>query len=418
MGFFDDDRAVSPILAFILVAGLVVLGISIYQASILPNQNEEIEFKHSQRVQDDLVHVRNAVMQAYETGENQFVTVELGTNYPVRLVGVNPPPPTGSIRTSGADPVSVEDGSGTTITDSVCPGDGETRALAYVDGYNAYRNAPKIRYENTVLYKRFNGSTLTMTDQALVENDTINLVLLTGRYSRQGTDAVSIDFEAGTGGETSVTDPVVTVPTRLDESTWEELLDGTVDASRVSVADGNLTLDLSGSYTVSCAAVGIHEQPPSVQETETQQSQNDTTTLDQGTGASVFIHNVSDTYGGQGQTSPKLDVRFDNRASEEKTIVAARFVTFYQPTRSHGCSGCVEMVRIGGSPPDLVEGEPKQTLDTPVTLSADTTTAVTFHFKAGNGDDYDLQQDDFYVVMFEFDDGTTSMYFVQVAGGN
>ena len=55
MTLLSDDRAVSPVIGVVLLFAMAIIAFSTYQATIIPGQNTEIEAKHYQSVQGDLV---------------------------------------------------------------------------------------------------------------------------------------------------------------------------------------------------------------------------------------------------------------------------------------------------------------------------------------------------------------------------
>jgi len=279
MSFRGDDRGVSVQVGAIVLLGFLVVALSLYQATVVPQQNRGVEFGHSQTVQNQLVDVRNALVRAATTGTAQPSTVDLGVRYPPRAFFVNPPPATGRLATHGtADPsVAVTVENATAV-------DAETRdywngsrvarygtgSLAYRPGYNVYRGAPTTVYENTVLYDRLARGNRTATDQALVDGRTVTLVLLNGSRSASGVSATAVEARP-----LSVSTRVVTVrndtanvtvrlPTALPAEEWDALLrDEPAVAHDVVPApsgSGNvleLTLFRGVTYELRVARVGV-----------------------------------------------------------------------------------------------------------------------------------------------------------------
>ena len=64
----DDDRAQAIQIGAVLLFGILVISFSTYQAFVVPNQNENVEFNHNQRVQGQLQEVRNAIVSMPGTG--------------------------------------------------------------------------------------------------------------------------------------------------------------------------------------------------------------------------------------------------------------------------------------------------------------------------------------------------------------
>ncbi|SFR61831.1 LamG-like jellyroll fold domain-containing protein [Halogeometricum limi] len=235
MGFGGEDRAVTVQIGAVLIFGFLIISMSVYQATVVPEDNKAVEFEHNDEVQTDLQELRNAVVRAGSTGERYPVSVRLGTRYPQRTMFVNPPPASGSLSTEtlgavyvnnskAADPEVRDYWEGSQSFD--------TNAFVYEPRYSRYDEAPTTRYEHTVLYNSFdNGANLSLTDQAMVDGRRISLVTLAGDYEQSSSGTVSVDPNAVSASETTVTirddgGPVtLRIPTTLSESAWNEVLE-------------------------------------------------------------------------------------------------------------------------------------------------------------------------------------------------
>lgn len=267
----NGSRGVSEVLGAILVFAILVSAISLFQVTIVPQTNEEAEFKHNQRAQGQLLDVQNALEAAAARGSSTTESVDLGPSYPTRTFLVNPGEGAGSLRTddpgtdieiANAEAVDTEtadwwDGSGKTF---------DTRELVFEPNYNYYREAPVTRYENSVLYNEFdNGNTVIPTnEQDLVQGRTISLVSITGQLSASQTDSVPVETRAVSGDTETISveadgGPItISVPTSLEQSTWEDILSdqtipngGHIIESSINVnpATNQLTFQLEQSET-------------------------------------------------------------------------------------------------------------------------------------------------------------------------
>lgn len=266
----EADRGQSIQVGAVILFGVLIVVFSVYQAFVVPNQNREVEFNHNQRVQGDMVDLRNSILTTKTTGQDSYTTVELGTEFPPRLLGLNPPSPSGSLYTTELRPIVVEDrGSGSDVTADVCPGnDIRTRFVEYRPNYAEFRNPGTLRYENSLLYADFEGDdTVRLASQQFVEGDTVQIVPLRRSFNRGGADTIAVEPKAGLVDTSQREDVNVTLPTRLSESQWETALRGQVPPENVSVTEGpggrNLTVQLTGEYQVDCGPVGLGSVPPS-----------------------------------------------------------------------------------------------------------------------------------------------------------
>lgn len=275
-------RAQSVQVGAILLFAFLIVALSVTQAYVVPEENGQVEFDHNQRVQSDLVDLRSALLATAATGRPRSTTVQLGTSYPVRAILVNPPPPTGVLRTTDGGVVTVSNATATDDeTADYWNGSARsftTRWLEYDPDYSVYDNAPTTRLEGSVLYNNFSQSNadLVVEPQTLVRGTDVEVTVLLGDHSVGGSRATSVTPRVVSAPRADVTvtraaageNVTVSVPTRLDEETWEELLadetapDGHVVDVRVT--GGTLTVELAGerngapvAYDLGVSALGV-----------------------------------------------------------------------------------------------------------------------------------------------------------------
>ena len=259
---WSDNRAVTVQIGAVLMLGLLVLLLTINQAAIVPAQNQNVEFSHNDRVQSDLLDVRNGLIRAATSGNTQPNSVELGTSFPSRLIAINPAPASGSLAPSSA--------SGNATVEGAVPVDRnareywtneshsmqyETTGFRYQPSYREYGTAPSTLYENTVLYNEFaDGQKRTLTGQSVVDGRTISLIALKDVPTRSSSSNVGMDLRAISPSSTQVRTIAVTageepvtvrLPTQLDGDTWDELLADEDYVDDVSVDDGEVTISLA-----------------------------------------------------------------------------------------------------------------------------------------------------------------------------
>ncbi|GAA0298867.1 Ig-like domain-containing protein [Halarchaeum salinum] len=259
----SDRRAVAGLVGAVLLFGILVISLSLYQAQVVPSENQRAEFEHNQQVQNQLGDVRNAILRTASSGNSQPTSVTLGTRYPSRTVAVNPPPATGQLATESAGNVTVSDvyvSSGPEGLQEYLASKNHTltyptSALVYTPDYNEYRNAPKTAYENTLLYNSFTSGSddryLPLTGQSIVSTsgERVSLVVLTGNYRESDVGSVTVDPESvstPSGGVYVNGSLHVSVPTRYPVNgtgaTWRGLLPNVTHAKNPS-ADLNLSPD-------------------------------------------------------------------------------------------------------------------------------------------------------------------------------
>jgi hypothetical protein len=276
MRFRDDRRAAALQVGAILLFGFLVIGLTLYQATVVPNQNEGIEFDHNQQVQQSLQELRNGILRTAAAERTSPTTVPLGTRFPQRIVAVNPPPSSGRVATGSGGSVTLTNA--TAINDETADywnGTNRTRPtrlLSYDPDYSLYQAAPRTVYDDTVVYNDFGERQRAVTDQRLLEGNLIYVVALNGSLGQSGTQATSVSPTPVSASDRTVaingSDLTIQVSTALSESEWERLLEdqyevngGRIDgnAAGVTVTGGTLTVDLLSdrTYRLRMAKVGI-----------------------------------------------------------------------------------------------------------------------------------------------------------------
>jgi len=266
MAFVGDDRGQAIQIGFVLVLGILVISASLFQAVIVPNQNATVEFNHYQDVRSDMTDLYTEIVSlgsSSKTGQ-VLVPVNLGTRYPARLIFINPPPATGTIRSTGGGTMSIEvAGSSDSIAD-ICGG-ATTTGIVYSPSYQE-STLPQIRYENGLLYVETADGDNAMLEQRPVVNRssrTIDLYRTTGRLgpkSEVGTLPIELTGTR-TYGRVNVSVERVTLPSDLSAATWNEA----VLPAGISASSNGTAVDLTGfggqNYTVRCFSTGLGERP-------------------------------------------------------------------------------------------------------------------------------------------------------------
>ncbi|WP_435197278.1 hypothetical protein [Natronomonas sp. EA1] len=274
MQLSPDERAQPVQIGFILVFAIIIISFSLYQATVVPDENAEVEFEHSQAVERDMASLRNDIVRAANGGVDGVAQVQLGTSYPSRSLAVNAGPASGTIRTTGLAELGVYTDSALNSGDrvDVCPNGDLTQSVVYEPSYNYYDNAPTTIYENTGLFNRFQqsgGPTETVeTAPRLVFNDEklLNLVSLWGNVSESRSGTASFDVFQGEVQEQNVTGNFyVVLPTQAETiAPWQPVLDSPdVNLDSFEPDNDRIVLEITDEYTVFCTEVGFGEAPPS-----------------------------------------------------------------------------------------------------------------------------------------------------------
>jgi hypothetical protein len=261
MDLVGDDRAQSIQIGAVLLFAVLIIAFSSYQAFIVPEQNRQVEFSHSQEVQGQMQDLRNAIVSASDSTGSTALSIRLGTRYPSRAIAVNPGPPSGTLRTVGTTDESVS----LSIANAETAGETgdfwndtqqyNTGAIAYSPQYNLYTNPPTTVYDNTVLYNAFRSGNLTVANQSFIDGNDISLVVVNGSLSRSSSGSTSVDVRPASASTQTVqldddgtgTNPItITFYSTRSADYWDFL-----ETTQPNVDTVTSTGPTDGFYTVS-----------------------------------------------------------------------------------------------------------------------------------------------------------------------
>jgi hypothetical protein len=228
-----DDRGQAVQVGAVLLFAVLILLMSFYQASVVPNENEQIEYNDFREATADVSHLRDALVRSSSDDATVGVTIKTGSRYPARVLFVNPAPPQGRLRTTDAATVRIANatavGSESENVGLFWNGSLHTlshRNVAFDPNYNEFRAAP-VRIEQGYVYRAYDDP-VSETPQTLVQGNRITLVTVAGDLGAGGyTTGVTVEPASAHVRTVTVTsdgdDPFnVTVPTALSASVWEE----------------------------------------------------------------------------------------------------------------------------------------------------------------------------------------------------
>ena len=275
-----DERGVSEVIGAVLLFGILISLLVLVQVNAVPAQNQQVEFEHSQRVQQDMLSFDDAVVDAAMLNVPGSTQVELGARYPTRFFLLNPSPGTGTVESFAAGEVRIE-GAKAPRFDNYWNGSAktfDTRTIRYRPGYNEYQNAPVTVYEHGSLVNTFEtGATIAADTGTFVQGRTITLVTVDGQFSKAAATATAVDTVPLSAPAQSVaitnSDPTgitITLPTTLPESHWDDAFadqmtaaGGSVEAVTVLPGPADSSYDSlrvrlePGTYQAKVARVGI-----------------------------------------------------------------------------------------------------------------------------------------------------------------
>lgn len=277
MGRRFDNRAVAVPVAAVFALGFLVLGLTIYQATVVPAETETIEYEHSTTVSSQFAGLAESIQTTSTDGSASPSTVRLGVQYPSRTFVVGPSRSSGTLETDPLGSVQLENASYPTTENP--DRTYTTSGIRYTPSYSQYDVGAETWLEHGVAVRRADsGSAVGLSEQYLIEDSRISLPVLAGSLSRSTSERTTVPNRPVSVSETTVevtaneSGPLTLVaPTRLDESTWNRLLasertpDGQI--TDISVREdpetdtGELRITLAeGSYDLAVGSVGVTDR--------------------------------------------------------------------------------------------------------------------------------------------------------------
>lgn len=269
-GITSENRAVTAVIGFILIFGILVISFSLYQATVVPQQNGEVEFEQYQEVQEQMVDLRTNILLMQDSTSTRSAAVDLGVRYPSRTVFVNPGPASARLQTAGADNRSVNltiqnatavgsEGAGETADfwDGT-PIEYNTSVIEFRPDYNRFQGALPIVYEHGLAHTQVDSGagSVPLTQQSLVEGNQISVLALNGSLREGGIGTASVDIEPLSTRsevvEVENTDGPITLEfaSRMNVSTWNESLENQLVPSGGHVESVDFVEDGPGEFSI------------------------------------------------------------------------------------------------------------------------------------------------------------------------
>ena len=218
MKFSIDNRAQAMQIGFILIFGILILSLSLYQANVVPDQNRQAEITHSNDLEFDFAEIQASIFNTGMTGNPSSQTYPMSMRYQDRFITINPVPPSGTLSTSSTNNIIIENSS----VEHQVP----TRYLMHDVDYRLYENPPIYTLESGFIYRNFGDSQTKVTENQFVLNNGFAIVALQGEYNETSYDTTRLRFEQTDSlVQYRIEDPEITVPTKLDERHWRDFED-------------------------------------------------------------------------------------------------------------------------------------------------------------------------------------------------
>jgi len=419
MMFGPDERAQSTLVGFILLFGILVIAFSSYQAVVVPNQNGEVEFNHFQDIQNDFTEFRSTLVNSVGSNEERAATFRLGTQYPARLLALNPPPVSGQLETidDGNRKVVVNSTDGENIATDVCGTDTPTtNSLRYTPSYNEFGSPRSVSYENRFVAREFRDGNVYDEQRLIRESSNeINLLLLNGSVSRASQESYSFDINASRRNRTTEAKAVsnIIIPSQYSADEWEGTILEDMEVDAIPNGDGRVRIEAEdggnlGNYNVSCAAAGLDRDPafgPSPPSPPSQDSSDNGTDILNPT--DVVLDNVERNQNKGNDNYLALTFR---SIDSNGTVTDARINFYNAKNQGKTPSNAVLSDNDGNKLADLTVGGEFEKLSSTVEIAEDDqyTFQLSFNGSTGSGNK------EWFILTLRFENKSSKQYFVSV----
>jgi hypothetical protein len=268
--FRRDTRAVSEVIGAILMFALLFLVLVLIQVNAVPAANQQVEFEHNQRVIQDFQSLQDGLFRASATGQEVSVPIETGVSYPSRFFLLNPGPATGALRTTGQQPLTIDNARASGNVRDFWSGNEArsytTTGVSYQPNYNELAGAGTLSLEHSMLYRSFDSGNRYFDDPTgFVDGNQIRLTLLTGNFSRASL-STSVELAPVSHQQRTISiadngEPItIAFRTDLDQETLDEQItdvEPNVQSITKSGETATLTLSQGVSYELTMSKIRV-----------------------------------------------------------------------------------------------------------------------------------------------------------------
>jgi hypothetical protein len=217
----SDTEAASEVIGVVLMMAVFVTMLTIFQASVVPYWNKQVEAAELKVTYDDMMFLPSDIEDVAIHETPKTCTVQLGAQYPDRMIFRNPGPGAfGTLTVEEAPaPITVRFN---TSTNHTVPYN-STRLTYEMAGTI---NSPKLVYEHGVIITDWGTKSVTTDNQTLIVNDNIYIPIVYGSSSSKsaiGTESIAIEPYEYLDTLGDVLNVTVTLDTDYPE-VWEDTL--------------------------------------------------------------------------------------------------------------------------------------------------------------------------------------------------
>lgn len=418
---FGYERGQAIQIGALFIFSFIIIGISVNQAVLVPQQNKQVEFNHYSDLKDDFVRLQGDTISIAGADAMRSSSVTLGTQYPARTLGINPPPPQGQLEKTltGTDFSATGTGTGPDVS-ALCGGS-TTFGVQYTPSYSNF-DAQPVTFENGQVFIAGDSNNAFLETRTIINTDTetIRFYRLVGSIPTRST-AGTVNVELigsniiGQAGNNEFADETISVPTQLDTSDWQEDLTTDysafdADGGSISTSGNQAEIEIPSGYRIRCYTIGTgNTEPPAADEYDLSIDATDPPGS-----ASQTI----DSGGMSAGSNTKIEFTIENTGVSDVTIAEIAVVstdtgaTFVEDEddgiefeNTDGTNLLDSRINIGGN---------SQSLDSPTTIASGSSESFNLgQFRDGSGTGGTVNTNNQQVtIRLTFSDGSTKEYVV------
>jgi uncharacterized protein (DUF2141 family) len=263
-----SERGVSTVIGALFIFAFFIVAFTAYQATVVPDQNAEVEFNAYQEGSTDMQNLRADVLRVANEGGQANTMVATGTQYPARSLAMNPGPSAGSVSTSKPATATLEnveslDAQTADFWTGDDPRSYDTQRVRFTPNYARLDVSP-VAVGGQLAYRDAEDSAILLSGQSVVQGNRISLISVAGDVDTAGLTAdvavepVSVNRRTVSvraqdeSGDDNAEPLVVTIPSDIPASTWEnELLAGQPRVENVTQSGDKVRISLKGDKDTS-----------------------------------------------------------------------------------------------------------------------------------------------------------------------
>lgn len=278
----DDgtDEGVSVVIGFIMILAILMLGMTMYQQTAIPQQERAAEVNHHRQAMNQLQSFSSSFLQSAD-GRQTSTDIKPGLTYGSSTsVFVNSPPSSGKLSIEEFESnVLIENAEGVGKSSVFWDGEGSEEVVGnggdngvvYSTGYFSfspqyyhYQNAPTTKLEYGMLYKDYRGlgpdqPIVQMNSQPVVSDKSINIVMMDGDLDVSQVPSMNVQIKPISASDQSISvtneesnDRLrVSIPSNVPVEQWRQMLaseacENNGAGLEASLSDGDTNCDSGG----------------------------------------------------------------------------------------------------------------------------------------------------------------------------